>query len=153
MKPSGILILVVACVSHICVPSSGQSRKRPPNDCSDSGRGLHATLNADHGHSENGSSQLLVFLLMNDSDHALDSAARSWALIIDDHPASDRGGQLWTGPGPIEGYGTLRPGASYEFGKELSINQYFPEVRDYKVYWKSAGFRSNVAVVRGGSTR
>lgn len=40
----------------------------------------------------------------------------------------------------------------FQFGKALPIREYFPEARDYKIYWKAAAFRSNIAVVRGGAT-
>ena len=86
---------------------------------------------------------------MNDSDNTLDSATRSWILVIDDKEAPDLGGQLWMGPKPTGGYDTVRSGSTYQFGKALLIHQYFPEARNYRVYWKAIGFRSNVAVVRG----
>jgi len=43
------------------------------------------------------------------------------------------------------------PGSTLQFGMTLPISEYFPEARDYKIYWKGAAFRSNVAVVRGGA--
>jgi len=72
--------------------------------------------------------------------------------VIDDREVPDRGGQLWMGPKPTGGYGTVQSGSTFQFGKALPIREYFPEARDYKIYWKAAAFRSNVAVVRGGAT-
>ena len=54
-------------------------------------------------------------------------------------------GQLWAGPKPTGGYGTVQSGSTFQFGKALPIREYFPEARDYKIYWKAAAFRSNVA--------
>jgi hypothetical protein len=132
-----------------CVELLGQSQKHAQLDSSESSRGLHATLNAEHGWQGDGHLETLTFRLMNDSDQTLDSATRSWVLIIDDKQAPDPGGQLWMGGKPTGGYDTVRPGTTYQFGKALPLRQYFPEARDYKVYWKATGFRSNVVVVRG----
>jgi hypothetical protein len=107
-------------------------------------------LKADRGWYGDGRLEKLTFRLMNDSDQTLDSATNSWILVIDDRQLPDPGGQLWMGGEPVGGYGTVRPGTTYQFGKGLSLREYFPEARDYKVYWKAAGFRSNVVVVRGG---
>ena len=123
-----------------------------PDACSDSKRGLHATLNAEPGYYGDPRLETLTFRLMNDSDQVLDSATASWTLVIDDREVPDRGGQLWAGPKPTGGYGTVQSGSTFQFGKALPIREYFPEARDYKIYWKAAAFRSNVAVVRGGAT-
>jgi hypothetical protein len=53
---------------------------------------------------------------------------------------------------PTGGYGTVQSGSTFQFGKALPIREYFPEARDYKIYWKASAFRSNVAVVRRGAT-
>jgi hypothetical protein len=128
----------------------GQLQERPQDVSPESKRGLHATLKADRGWYGDGRLEKLTFRLMNDSDQTLDSATNSWILVIDDRQLPDPGGQLWMGGEPVGGYGTVRPGTTYQFGKGLSLREYFPEARDYKVYWKAAGFRSNVVVVRGG---
>jgi hypothetical protein len=137
-----------------CYPASSwsQSRDPKPDPSSVSKRGLHATLNAERGYYGDPRLETLTFRLMNDSDQVLDSATASWALVIDDREVPDRGGQLWAGPKPTGGYGTVRPGTTFQFGKALPIREYFPEARDYKIYWKAAAFRSNVVVVRGGAT-
>jgi hypothetical protein len=54
--------------------------------------------------------ETLTFRLMNDSDQVLDSATASWTLVIDDREVPDRGGQLWAGPKPTGGYGTVQSG-------------------------------------------
>ncbi len=52
---------------------------------------------------------------------------------------------------PAGGYGTVKPCQTFRFGKALRIKQYFPEARDYRVYWKAAQFRSNTIVIKGGA--
>lgn len=147
-RPS-ILFWLSALIFCCSTSSWSQTREHEPDACADSKRGLHATLNAEPGSQ---GLETLSFSLMNDSDQVLDSATHSWTLVIDDREVPDPGGQLWTGPGPIGGYGTVRSGTTFQFGKAFPIREYFPEARDYKIYWKSAAFRSNVAVVRGGAT-
>jgi hypothetical protein len=148
--PSGIMVAMLALVS--CYPASTSSQVQDHKPCAPSAerRGLHATLNAERGWYGDLRLVTLTFRLMNDSDQTLDSATASWALVIDDREVSDNGGQLWTGGGPIGGYGTVLSGTTFQLGKGLPIREYFPEPRDYRIYWKAAGFRSNVAVVRGG---
>jgi hypothetical protein len=73
-------------------------------------------------------------------------------LVIDGQEVPNRGGQLWMGPKPTGGYDTVPSGATFQFGKGLPIREYFPEARDYKIYWKSAAFRSNEVIVKGGFT-
>jgi hypothetical protein len=73
-------------------------------------------------------------------------------LIIDGRKFPDFGGQLWAGPRPTEGYDNVPSGNTLQFGKALPISEFFPEARDYKIYWKAAGFRSNEVVVKGGIT-
>jgi len=87
---------------------------------------------------------------MNDSNRVLDSSTSSWKLVIDGKEVPDIGGQLWMGPRPTGGYDTVPSGNTFQFGKGLSIREYFPEPRDYKIYWKATGFKSNEAVVKGG---
>jgi hypothetical protein len=52
------------------------------------------------------------------------------------------------GPGPVGGYGILQPGESYVFGKGLSLSKYFPDEREYKVYWKGKSFQSSTITVK-----
>jgi hypothetical protein len=120
--------------------------------CFETKRGLHATMSAKAGWFGDPKSESLTFVLMNDSDEDLESGEDSWTLVIDDLDVPDTGGQLWRfGPRSREGYGTLRSGQIFQFGKALPLAEYFPERRDYKVFWKAAGFRSNAIIVRGGT--
>jgi len=150
-RPSMLFSLsaLIFCCSTL---SWSQTRDHKPDAYADSNRGLHATLNTEPGYYGDPRLETLTFRLMNDSDQVLDSATASWALVIDDREVPDRGDQLWMGPKPTGGYGTVRSGSTFQFGKALPIREYFPEARDYKIYWKAAAFRSNVAVVRGGAT-
>jgi hypothetical protein len=149
---SRILSLSLAVV--FCCPalSWSQSGEHKSDVSSADKRRLHANLKAERGWYGDPRLETLTFRLTNDSDETLDSATASWVLVIDDREVADRGGQLWAGPKPTGGYGTVRPGETLQFGKGLPLGQYFPEARDYKIYWKAAGFRSNVVVVRGGTT-
>ena len=146
-----ILSLSLALV--FCYPafSWSQSDEHKSDVPSVDKRGLHATLKAERGWYGDPRLETLTFRLTNDSDETLDSATASWVLVIDDREVPDRGGQLWAGPKPTGGYGTVRPGETFQFGKALPLGQYFPEARDYKIYWKAAAFRSNVVVVRGAT--
>ena len=146
-------IISLSLALAFCYQASlwSQSPTHKQDAPSASKRGLHATLNAERGYYGDARLETLTFRLMNDSDQTLDSATASWALVIDDREVPDRGGQLWMGPQPTGGYGAIRAGTTFQFGKALPIREYFPEARDYKIYWKTAGFRSNVVVVRGGT--
>jgi hypothetical protein len=139
---SALFVLIFCC-------STSSWGQRTPDTPSDSRHGLHATLSAAPGYYGDPRLVTLTFCLTNDSDQVLYSEEKSWTLVIDDHEVPDRGGQLWMGPRPTGGYGTVRPGGTFLFGKALPFREYFPEARDYKVCWKAAAFRSNVVVVRG----
>jgi hypothetical protein len=138
----------LCCVSLITGPSllCGQ---RPADGRHD----LHANLRAETGWHGDSRFETLTFQLTNDSDRVLNSATDSWVLVIDDKQWPDPGGQLWMGGKPTGGYDTVSPGQTYQFGKALPLQQYFPEPRDYRVYWKAAGFRSNVVLVKGKATQ
>lgn len=129
----------------------GHCADREPKPASIHRRGLHATISAKPGWGGDLRFVDVTFRLTNDSDQVLKSATGSWTLVIDSVEAPNPGGQLWLGPEPIGGYGTVRPGKTYVFGKALPYRQYFPEARDYVMYWKSAAFKSNVIRVRGQS--
>ena len=142
--------LAFACCSQRLL---GLSDGHSSRSASHARRGLHATLHAEHEWSGDGQLETLSFQLINDSAQTLDSATASWVLVINGRPAPDPGGQLWLAGGkPTGGYDTVRPGSGYQFGKGLPFREYFPEARDYKVYWRAAGFRSNIVVVRGQPT-
>jgi hypothetical protein len=124
----------------------------PLGQASESKQGLHAHLEATRGYYGDMRLETLSFHLMNDSDKILDSAKNTWTLIIDGRVAPDPGGQFWMGGQPPGGYRTVPPGRDYRFGLTLPWHEYFPEPRDYTIYWKAAGFRSNTVVIRGGET-
>ncbi len=124
----------------------------PFGQASESKHGLHAHLEAARGYYGDMRLETLSFHLTNDSDKALDTAKDTWTLIIDGKAAPNPGGQFWMGGQPPGGYRTVSPGTDYRFGKALPWRQYFPEARDYTVYWRAAGFRSNTVVIRGGET-
>lgn len=84
---------------------------------------------------------------------ALNTAPSTWKLIIDGHEAPGLSGQFWIGPAPVDGYGTISAGATFEFGKALPLKVYFPESRDYKLRWRAAGFQSDEVIIRGGESK
>lgn len=143
-KLSVLLVLIFGC-------SPSLWSQQTPDASPDSKAGLRASLSAASGYYGDPRLMTLTFRLTNDSDHVLHSEEKSWVLVIDDREVPDRGGQLWMGPRPTGGYGIVPPGRTFIFGKALPYREYFPEARDYKVYWKAAAFRSNVVVVRGAA--
>ena len=103
------------------------------SDHPDSNRGLHATLKPDPGYFGDAQLETLTFRLTNDSDKVLDSTTSSWVLVIDGKQAPDPGGQLWMGPQPAGGYGTVRPGTTYQFGEGTRLTRVLsrgPQLQD-----------------------
>ena len=90
---------------------------------------------------------MLSFILLNDSEKPINSAEEGWTIVIDGKELGDSGYILGNGPGPVGGWGVLNPGESYQFGKELPLSRYFPEEREYRVFWKGKGFRSSTITV------
>ena len=87
----------------------------------------------------------LLYTLLNDGESPATSSEASWKLFIDGKEVPD----VWgIGLGPSGGYGTLNPGQSYRLGVALELSKYFPEVRDYKVYWMGNGFQSSTITIR-----
>ena len=142
-----LLALTTCCSAQ---PNCQPGEHRSSSTVQASKRGLHATLNVERGYYGDPKLETLTFRLMNDSDHVLDSSTKSWTLVIDGREAPDPGGQLWMGPRPTDGYDTVPSGSTFQFGKALPIHEYFPEARDYRIYWRAAAFRSNEVVVKGG---
>jgi hypothetical protein len=91
---------------------------------------------------------MLTFILLNDSDAPLNAVEGGWQIVIDGKELKDSDFIFGNGPGPAGGYGILKPGESYEFGKGLELSRYFPEEREYKVSWKGKGFQSSTITVR-----
>ena len=148
-KARWISFALTLCCSTFLLSQPSKRKSDSGTDCK---CGLHATLNVKDGYYRDPRFEHITFRLMNDCDQILDSATKSWTLVIDEQEASDPGGQLWMGPKPTPGYDLVKPGATVEFGKALPFSEYFPEARDYKLFWKAAGFKSNVVIVRGGAT-
>jgi hypothetical protein len=96
-RPS-ILFSLFALIFCCSTTSWSQSGEHKPDACSDSKRGLHATLNAEPGYYGDPRLVTLTFRLMNDSDQVSYSDMVSWTLVIDDREVPDPGGQLWIGP-------------------------------------------------------
>jgi hypothetical protein len=90
---------------------------------------------------------MLTFILLNDSESPINAVEGGWKIVIDGKELEDSN-SIDNGPGPVGGWGTLKPGESYEFGKALELSKYFPEEREYRVYWKGKGFRSSTITVR-----
>jgi hypothetical protein len=120
-----------------------------PTERSDSRGALQATLVGQKMDDVDGPTEMLIFHLANHSHANADSESRTWKLVIDDKDVVDSGMIFGNGPGPIGGYGTLQPGSSYDFGKNLPLVRYFPEDRQYKVCWRGSHFRSDVIIVHG----
>jgi hypothetical protein len=91
---------------------------------------------------------MLTFILLNDSDAPLNAVEGGWRIVIDGKELKDSDFIFGNGPGPVGGYGILKPGESYELGKGLELSRYFPEEREYKVSWRGKGFQSSTITVR-----
>lgn len=113
--------------------------------------GLHAGIQAQlvphrNGYTDEARVQL-SFVLLNDSDRALDVHADSWKIVVNGAELEDSGYIFGNGPGPIRGYRILDQGDHYELGKALSISTYFHSPGEYKIAWKGAGFESPTITV------
>ena len=91
---------------------------------------------------------MLSFILLNDSEVPINAAEGGWQIVIDGKEVKDSDFIFGNGPGPTGGWGILKPGESYEFGKGLELSKYFPEEREYKVSWKGNRFQSSTITVR-----
>jgi len=91
---------------------------------------------------------MVTFHLLNDSETALSAAPESWKIVIDGKELSDSDWIFGNGPEPVEGYRTLAAGATFDFGKALSIAKYFPEAKEYKISWKGRYFQSPTLTFR-----
>jgi hypothetical protein len=89
----------------------------------------------------------LSFILLNDSDEAVDVGAGSWTLVVDGVPLKDSGMLFGNGPEPSGGYRILRPGKHYEFSKAFSVAKYFSGPGKHEIYWKGHGFQSRTLTV------
>jgi hypothetical protein len=114
--------------------------------------GLHAGLRAEFVAAKQGVTEpphvMLSFILLNDSDDSIDAVDGGWVLVIDGAEVRDSGMVFGNGPEPVGGWGTLKPGESYEFGKGLPLTQYFPHAGQYRISWKGKHFQSSTIKIR-----
>jgi hypothetical protein len=147
MNPSwlGKLLPIAAVVVTTLVPFAAQERTE--KSCG----GLHAAIRGELVRRDPPYTQppfvMLTFILLNDSEVPVNAAEGGWQIVIDGKELGDSDFIFGNGPGPVGGYGILKPGESYEFGKGLELSKYFPEERDYRVSWKGKGFQSSTITV------
>ena len=114
--------------------------------------GLHAGITAQFvqikpGYTEPAHVQV-VFLLINDSDSAVDVKAGSWKIVIDGVELQDSDWIFGNGPMPTGGWTTLEAGQYYELGKALPTSKYFREAGEHKLSWRGDGFRSSTITIK-----
>ena len=130
----------------ITVPFIAAQDKREGN-CG----GLHAAIRAELVRRDPPYTQppfvMLSFILLNDSEAPINAVEGGWRIVIDGKELKDSDFIFGNGPHPTGGYGTLKPGESYELGKGLELSRYFPEEREYKVSWKGKMFQSSTITV------
>jgi hypothetical protein len=149
MNPSrsGKMLVIAAVFAITVVPFMGVQEKRKVS-CS----GLHAAIRGELVRRDPPYTEppfvTLTFILLNDSDASINAAEGGWQIVIDGKELKDSGFIFGNGPGPVGGYGALKPGESYELGKGLELSRYFPAEREYKVSWKGKGFQSSTITVR-----
>ena len=147
MNPSwlGKLLPIAAVVVTTLVPFAAQERTE--KGCG----GLHAAVRGELVRRDPPYTQppfvMLTFILLNDSEVPVNAAEGGWQIVIDGKELGDSDFIFGNGPGPVAGYGILKPGESYEFGKGLELSKYFPEERDYRVSWNGKGFQSSTITV------
>jgi hypothetical protein len=143
-----LAVLILPLASAI---SSAQAAQRVPATKSspqESCRGLHAGIRAQiMGPNIETPNVALSFILLNDSEAPVDVEAGSWRIVVDGTELKDSGFLFGNGPHPEGGYRVLKPGESYEFGKALSIVDYFLPNGEHKVSWRGAGFASSTISV------
>jgi hypothetical protein len=143
----GKMPVIAAMFAATILPLIAAQDKREAS-CS----GLHAAIRAelvrrDPPYTEP-SFVMLAFILLNDSDAPINTVEGGWQIVIDGKELKDSDFIFGNGPGPVSGYGILKPGESYELSKGLELSRYFPEEREYTVSWKGKGFQSSTITVR-----
>lgn len=140
--------LLIAAMFVIALIPAASRQDRPETGCG----GLHAAIRAEIIRPEPRNTQppfvQLSFVVLNDSRAPLNAAEGGWQIVIDGKELEDSDFIFGDGPGPIGGYGILKPGESYTFGKALDLSKYFPEEREYTVSWKGKRFQSSTISVR-----
>jgi hypothetical protein len=149
MNPSrsGKMLIIAAMFVAPILPLISAQDKREAS-CS----GLHAAIRGELVRRDPPYTEppfvMLTFILLNDSDAPINTVEGGWQIVIDGKELKDSDFIFGNGPGPVGGYGILKPGESYELGKGLELSRYFPEEREYKVSWKGKGFQSSTITVR-----
>lgn len=141
---SGKMLVAAVVLVTTLIPSLAAQDEREMN-CG----GLHAAIRAELVRRDPPYTQppfvMVTFILLNDGESPVNSTEEGWKLFID---GKEQDGVWNSGPQPIGGYGTLNPGESYEFAMALELSRFFPEERDYKLYWKGKRFRSSTITVK-----
>jgi len=113
--------------------------------------GLHAGIRAELVRRDPNYSRpafvMVSFILLNDGETPINSTKGGWQIVIDGKELSDSGYILGNGMQPDGGWGTLNPGESYEFGKELEISRYFLTLGEHTLSWKGHQFQSSTIKV------
>jgi hypothetical protein len=140
-------LLPIAAVLVTTLVSFTAAQQRTEKSCG----GLHAAIRGELVRRDAPYTQppfvMLTFILLNDSEVPVNAVAGGWQIVIDGKELKDSGFIFGNGPGPVGGYGILKPGESYELGKGLELSRYFPEEREYRVSWKAKGFQSSTITV------
>jgi hypothetical protein len=144
LSSMGRFAAVVAVTLTICLAISVPAHAQ----CA----GLHAGITAQFvqvkpGYTEPAHVQI-VFLLINDSDSAVDVKAGSWKIVIDGVELLDSDWLFGNGPMPTGAWTTLEAGQYYELGKALPTSKYFPEEGEHKISWRGDGVRSSTITIK-----
>jgi hypothetical protein len=148
MNPSWLqkLLSIAAVVVTALVPFTA-AQERTEKSCG----GLHAAIRGELVRRDPPYTQppfvMLTFILLNDSEVPVNAVEGGWQIVIDGKELGDSDFIFGNGPGPVGGYGILKPGESYELGKGLELSKYFPEEREYRISWKGKGFQSSTITV------
>jgi hypothetical protein len=149
MNPSrsGKMLVIAAVFATTILPLIAAQDKREAS-CG----GLHAAIRGELVRRDPPYTQppfvMLTFILLNDSEVPINAVEGGWQIVIDGKELKDSDFIFGNGPGPVGGYGILKPGESYELGKGLELSRYFPEEREHRVSWKGKGFQSSTITVR-----
>ena len=138
------LFLSAMLVPGTAAQKSLGQRGTPSKSCS----GLHAGIRAQiiPPYTET-PSVMLTFVLLNDSETPVDVEAGSWRIVINGSELRDSGMLFGNGVRPVDGYRTLKPGETYEFGISLPITEYFLPNGQHEVSWRGAAFQSPTIAV------
>ena len=135
------LVLIATIVPLLAAQNEDERR------CS----GLHAGIRAELVRRDPNYSRpafvMVSFVLLNDGQSPINSTQGGWQIVIDGKELSDSGFIVGNGPQPEGGWGILKPGESYEFGKELEISRYFPKLGEHTLSWKGQLFQSSTIKV------